>query len=307
MKGRLLVGTRGSNLALTQTRLVVEMLRRVDGKMKFAPVLVKTMGDILPPENLGDVDGKSSFTSEIDRLLIEGSIDIAVHSMKDLPTNLDKRVVVAATPEREDARDALVSASAKGLSELRKGARIGTSSVRRKAQLLALRDDLKVVELHGNIETRLKKIEHGHLDGVVLAAAGLRRLGLESRICQLFSTGEMVPAVCQGVLAVVARKDDGETISLLRKIEDAATRAASECERAFANEFGGDCYVPIGAFASHESGMLSVVGLISNLDGRDAVRSSIRGEMADAAGLGRRLAAKLSEAGGLRILRELKA
>lgn len=307
MRDRLLVGTRGSKLALAQTRLVVEALRTVDSDLELVSVPVKTMGDLLPPEKLGDVDGKSAFTSEIDRQLIEGRIDIAVHSMKDLPTRLDERLVVGATPEREDARDALVSVPGTKLTQLRKGARIGTSSVRRRAQLLALREDLKVVELHGNLETRLKKMEHESLDGVVLAAAGLKRLGLEPRICQLFSIGEMVPAVCQGVLAVEARKDDKRTIDFLRKIDDAPTRAASECERAFADELGGDCYVPLGAFASCESGMLSAVGMVSDLDGRDAVRSSIRGEMADATDLGRRLAAKLNEAGGLRILKELEA
>lgn len=307
MRGRLLVGTRGSKLALAQTRLAVEMLRRVDSGLELVSVPVKTMGDIMPPEKLGGVDGKSAFTSEIDRQLIEGGIDLAVHSMKDLPVRLDERLVVAATPEREDARDALVSESGMKLAQLRKGARIGTSSVRRRAQLLAMREDLKVVELHGNLETRLKKMELESLDGVVLAAAGLKRLGLEPRICQLFTTGEMVPAVCQGVLAVEARKDDEETLALLRKIDDPLTRAASDCERAFAEELGGDCYVPLGAFASPESGMLNALGMISDLDGRDSARASIRGEMADARGLGIKLAAKLNEAGGLRIMKELEA
>ncbi|MDE1853820.1 MAG: hydroxymethylbilane synthase [Thaumarchaeota archaeon] len=307
MRSRLMVGTRGSRLALAQTRLVVEELEGLGENVEFVTVPIKTVGDVVPAEKLGDVDGKTAFTGDIDRQVVDGRVDFAVHSMKDLPASLDERLVVAATPVRGDARDALVSASGSELSRLKLGARVGTSSVRRRAQLLAARRDLKVVEMHGNVETRLRKMDNEHLDGVVIAAAGLKRLGLESRASQLFSVDEMVPAVCQGVLAVEARRDDRELLAFLRRIDDPVTRASSECERSFSEKLGGDCDVPLGAFASVGSSELNAVGMVADTEGLEMVKVRIRGGMSDPKDLGRRLAAKLSEGGGGKILKELRS
>lgn len=306
MGDRLLVGTRGSKLALAQTKLVVDSLTKIGGGIEFVTVTIKTAGDIMPPDKLGGMDGKTAFTSEIDRELAQGRVDIAVHSMKDLPAKLNPRLVVAATPERGDPRDALVSASGASLPQLGRGARVGTSSARRRSQLLAARNDLDIVELHGNVETRLKKLEQRQLDGVVLAVAGLERLGLGSRISQAFDAEELVPAVCQGVLAVEARADDRETLDLVSRIDDPDTRAASDCERAFSGALGGDCYVPLGAFARVVSRKIRAVGLIANLEGKDMVRTSVEGNLRDPRGLGFELATKLNDAGGREILKELK-
>jgi hydroxymethylbilane synthase len=301
------IGTRGSRLALAQTQIVVERLKAAEKGIDVTVVPLKTRGDVMPPKKLGSVDGKAAFTGEIERQLVAGRIDAAVHSMKDLPTKLDDRLVVAATPRRGDPRDAFVSEPRLQLENLRTGASIGTSSVRRRAQLLRLRQDLEVVELHGNIETRLGKVGPEGLDGVVLAAAGLLRLGLEARVSQLFDVEVMIPAVCQGTIAVECRREDGGARRLLGLIDDWATKASSVCERAFADELGGDCYVPLGAIARESNGGLRAIGMVASTDGGKVARSELRGPSRDPEALGRRLAARVGEAGGKQILRELEA
>ncbi len=305
LKRELLIGTRGSRLALAQTSIVIELIRQVDGAVEPKPIVIKTVGDIMPSEKLKDVDAKSAFTSEIDRWLVEGRIDAAVHSLKDVPAQLDARLTIAATPKRGDARDALVSFNGATLSGLEEGSRIGTSSVRRRAQVLRMRPDLDVTELHGNVETRLRRLGGNGPAGVVLAAAGLERLGLESRISQTFETEEMVPAVCQGTLAVEARKDDRRTNAILSKINDPSTRAASQCERSFARALGGDCDVPLGAFASCRPGRIQAVGMVADMEGKEVVKSRVSGPVEDAVALGRALAEKVEQAGGRRILKEI--
>lgn len=305
MGDRLLVGTRGSKLAIAQTNLVLEMLRKIGNGFDFGVVTIKTAGDVSPPEALGAVDGKTAFTGEIERELREGKIDFAVHSMKDLPQVTEGGLAVASTPPRGDPRDALVSAAGLKFMELKGGAQIGTSSARRRAQLLATRSDIEVVDLHGNVETRLRKLETEKLDGVVLAAAGLERLGLTGRISEVFGTGEIVPAPCQGILAVQARSDDGKTLSLLRKIEDPATRAASRCEGAFSAALGGDCDVPLGAFADVSSEGLSAVGVLADPDGSAFVKAAASGDAGSAEEVGKRLAAKVIGSGGDAILKRL--
>ncbi len=307
MRRKILIGTRGSPLALAQAELVIRELERADAGIEPQRVVVKTLGDIMPSRKLGEIDAKSAFTSELDKKLLEGGIDAAVHSMKDVPSEIDNRLKIAATPRRGDPRDALVSGKEGGLAALGRGSRVGTSSVRRKAQLLMLRPDLSVVEIHGNVETRIGKIQGRRLSGVVLAAAGLQRLGLESKISQAFTTDEMVPAVCQGTLAVEARRDDKEMLSLLSKIDDAPTRASSACERAFAAALGGDCNVPLGAFASFSSGRLRAVGIVASPERKGAAKSTISGPAEEAKDLGERLARKVEDAGGRVILRELTA
>ncbi len=283
------------------------MLEASHPGLEVKTVTLKTLGDVLPPEKLSRVDGKVAFTGEIERQLLAGKIDAAVHSMKDLPSKLDEKLVVAATPKRGDARDALVSKGGLQLRRLKTGATVGTSSVRRRAQLLAIRPDLDVVEIHGNIDTRIKKTTEGGLDGVVLAAAGLQRTHMDSVVSEVFETGEMVPAVCQGILAVEAREGDRDTIDLLGSIDDSETHNASVCERSFADELGGDCYVPLGAYARSEGEALEVVGMVASLDGRRMVKLEGRGPASGAEAIGRRLAEKVGEAGGRTILQGLKA
>ncbi|MDG7011605.1 MAG: hydroxymethylbilane synthase [Nitrososphaerota archaeon] len=300
VRDRLLVGTRGSALALAQTKLVVDLLRGMsDAELVVAPL--KTTGDALPHERLG-TDGKTAFTGDIDRELAEGRIDMAVHSMKDLPPLLDERLVIGATPKRGDPRDALVSPAGSTLGRMRRGARVGTSSVRRKSQLLALRGDIDVVELRGNVDTRLRKIEEQGLDGAVLAAAGLQRLGLGSRITQAFSVEEVVPAVCQGTLAVEARAGDSDVLKLLEAIDDHDTRASSECERAFSEALAGDCDVPLGGYATVASGRMVAIGIVADPLGKDSARAEVEGEGGDPKSLGRELAMKVMERGGARIM-----
>ncbi|MDG6909926.1 MAG: hydroxymethylbilane synthase [Nitrososphaerota archaeon] len=305
MVDRLLVGTRGSKLALAQTKLVLGMLESADGGVSFEIVPIKTAGDLSPPGTL-NLDGKTAFTGEIEEHLVDEKIDFAVHSMKDLPPIPDDRLTVAATPRRGDARDALVTTSGEKFAALRKGARVGTSSARRKAQILAAKKDVEVIELHGNVETRLRKLEAEALDGVVLAAAGLQRLGLGSRITQVFEPGEMVPAPCQGILAVQARRGDRKVVALLKKIDDPAARLASECERAFSEALGGDCDVPLGAFASLGPEGLTAIGVLACPDGSEIVKISATGGRGKAKELGRELASKVFASGGGKILRKLE-
>ncbi len=306
MRDRLLVGTRSSKLALAQTKIVLARLEEIDASHSFEAVPIKTTGDLTPRAAVEGRDGKTAFTREIEEHLADGKIDFAVHSMKDLPSAAAGPLVIAATPKRGDARDALVAASGSRFAELKKGARVGTSSARRRAQILAARKDIRVVELHGNVETRLGKLETEKLDGVVLAAAGLERLGLASRITQVFGTDEIVPAPCQGILAVQARKDDREVITLLEKIDDSATRSASECERAFSETLGGDCYVPLGAFAGLSPKGLTAIGVLADADGTSLVKVSATGGPGNARELGRELASRVVASGGDEILRRLE-
>lgn len=305
MADRLLVGTRGSKLALAQTRMVLSMLGGANTGYGFEVVPIRTAGDTPSPEAGGAAEGKAAFTGEIEAQLIEGKIDFAVHSMKDLPPSADDRLVIAATPPRGDARDALVTASGSRFEGLRKGARVGTSSARRRAQILASRKDIEVVELHGNVESRLRKLDTEKLDGVVLAAAGLDRLGLGSRVTQVFETDEMVPAPCQGILAVQARRREAKVLALLGRIDDGPTRAASECERSFSEALGGDCDVPLGAFAGAGPEGLTAVGMLADPDGSVLARSTASGSVAEAREIGRELAARVVASGGAEILRRL--
>jgi hydroxymethylbilane synthase len=268
------VGTRGSVLALAQTRAVIDLLSQKLPKIETEVVKLRTAGDMLPPEKRGETDGKGAFTGDIEDLLARGELDLAVHSLKDLSVVPRRGLKIGATPPRGDPRDALVSLSGEQLSGLSKGASLGTSSIRRKAQLLMLRRDLRIVDVHGNVETRVRKMTELHLDGVVLAAAGLDRLSLGRRIAQRFSIDQLVPAAGQGTIAVQVRSGDREVEELVSAINDEETMRASECERAFARAIGGDCYVPAGAYASVNGRSLTLVGMIASSDGRAVLKKS---------------------------------
>lgn len=304
---RIRVGTRRSRLATVQTDMVVKMIKASFEDVSIELIPTTTLGDRVPPERRGEEKGKAAFTEEIDDLLQKGRIDIAVHSMKDLPNQLLDGLVIGATPVRADPRDALVSRDGRStIAELRPGAVIGTSSIRRKSQLRAMRRDLSPVDLHGNVDTRLVRMGERGLDGIVIAVAGLERLGETARISQYLSVEDMVPAPCQGAIAVEMREGDEGTGAILSRIDDEGVRAETSCERSFAAAIGGDCDVPAGACAALMGGGLTLWGVVLSPDGERVVKRSARSDVDHARSLGRELATELLENGGAEILRDAK-
>ncbi|MDQ7029772.1 MAG: hydroxymethylbilane synthase [Ardenticatenia bacterium] len=243
---RLRVGTRGSALALAQARQVIAALRALDPTLRAEEVIVQTSGD-RSSASLRDIGGQGAFTRELEVALLDGRVDVAVHSLKDLPSSLPEGLVVAATPPREDPRDVLVPRTAADVTTLPPGARVGTGSLRRRAQLLALRPDLRVADIRGNVDTRLRKLEAGTYDALVLAAAGLRRLGRTDLVERYALPLElMVPAPAQGILGLECRADDLDTVALLRRLNHAPTFAAAAAERALLRRLGAGCRLPRG-------------------------------------------------------------
>lgn len=275
MRNRILVGSRGSRLALAQASEVIKELRELSPSHNYRIVSIKTTGDKLAESRESIPEGKGIFTKEIEGSLLKGEIQLAVHSMKDLATELPSGLSIAAVPRRADHRDALLSRRKENFDRLPGGATIGTSSARRRTQLLAARSDLEVLDMHGNVETRLRKLDSGDYDGIVLAAAGLRRLGLEKRVTEFLSTKIMIPAIGQGAIAIEAREDDIETVELVSRLEDKSTRRAVEAERAFARKLGANCRTPIAAYARDEDGRLAIDGMVSSADGRMLLRSQV--------------------------------
>jgi hydroxymethylbilane synthase len=297
------LGTRGSPLALTQCRMVAGLLARAAGQSEaeFPLQSFITSGDKLKDQKLQDAGGKGLFTKELDEALLDGRIDIAVHSMKDLPTRLPEGIVLAAVPSREDPRDAFISHKAKTLRELPQGAVVGTASLRRQAQALHLRPDLKIVTLRGSVETRLKKLESGTIDATFLALAGLKRLGLEKHAVSLIDSHDMPPAPGQGALALTCRAADEPAHSLLAKISVHASEIAIAAERGFLEALDGSCRTPIGALAMIDCGRLFFLGEVLSPDGAQHWRrqdSITLGGANEAAAFGRNLGAAIrAEAG----------
>jgi hydroxymethylbilane synthase len=256
------VGTRGSRLALAQTHLVIDALSTAHPGLRLEIREITTQGD-RSTAPLSEIGGQGVFTKAIEDALLRGDIDIAVHSMKDLPPQLTPGLTIAAVPKRGDARDALIAREGRTLADLPPGARIGTGSVRRAVQLKALRPDVECVDVRGNVDTRIRKVDDGEYDAVVLAMAGLERLGLAARATQVFSIEEMVPSPGQGALAVQVRADDAEGRSVVAGIDDAATHAAVDAERAFLATLGAGCRLPIGAFAAPGAdGVLTLLTMV---------------------------------------------
>jgi hydroxymethylbilane synthase len=293
----LIIGSRGSQLALWQAHWIQARLEKLGEQCRIE--IIKTTGDKITDVALSQVGSKGLFTKEIEEALLAGEIDLAVHSLKDMPTDLPPGLTLAAIPEREDPRDALIG---RALTDLAAGARIGTGSLRRAAQLRALRPDLQIEDIRGNIDTRLRKLDEGRYDAIVLASAGLRRLGWENRITELFDPGIMCPAVGQGALAVETRDDGGPGFQAARQLEHAEARAAVTAERAVLASLGGGCQAPMGAHAFIENEKLFLVALIVSPDGVQLVRKETEGPVADAAKLGRAVAEHLLNAGGKQIL-----
>ena len=294
------IATRRSALAKWQAHHVSGLLTAREPGLEVQLLELMTRGDRILDVPLAEVGGKGLFVKEIEDALLRGDAQIAVHSMKDLPAVEPPGLVIAAVPVREDPRDALVS-HGKKLAELPRGARVGTASLRRSAQLQAMRPDLRIETIRGNVATRLRKIDEG-FDAVVLAHAGLRRLGLTDRVAQIFSTEEMLPAVAQGALAIEARQDDAETLRRLSPLEDRATRIQVEAERGFLRRLQGGCQVPIAGHAEVKGDVVRLRGLVANLDGTVIIRGERAGPVAEAARVGDELAEELLARGAGEIL-----
>lgn len=305
-KQKIKIGTRGSKLALWQTSYLAEKLREQNPDLVIEIVTIVTTGDKILDVPLAKIGGKGLFTSEIERAILAGEIDMAVHSLKDLPTELPSGLIIGALSKRGEVRDALVSRSGKTLAALPSGAKIGTSSLRRRAQLLAFRPDLCISDLRGNIDTRLRKLADGDYDALILAAAGLIRLDRHSEITELLPPDIMLPAVGQGVLAVEARADDTEILHLLQGINDRTAAITAAAERAFLQRLEGGCQVPVGVFAELVAGELNVTGIIASLDGAKVIRRSRRGDPESAIKVGTVLAEELLSSGGSDILAEIR-
>ncbi len=298
---RLRIGSRGSQLALWQANHIKALLETRGNAVEIE--IIKTTGDKITDVALAQVGTKGMFTKEIEEALAESRIDLAVHSLKDLPTELPAGFEIAAIPAREDARDAFCSQRYSSIEDLPKQARVGTSSLRRQAQLKALRPDLEVCSLRGNVDTRLRKLGAGEYDVIILAAAGLNRLGKRESVRQFLAASVMCPAAGQGALAIEIRKDDSDTRLHVTFLDDAAARATTTCERALLNKMGGGCQVPIGAFAEMVAGRLHLEAIVARPDGTKALRES--GEGDDSVQLGEAVGKALLCRGGDAILREV--
>jgi hydroxymethylbilane synthase len=300
------LGTRGSALARAQTELVAALLASACPGVALSTQVLSTAGDRTQESGqpLPEIGGKGLFTAELERALLEGEIDVAVHSLKDLPTQDAPGVAVGAVTSREDVRDCLVSRSAESLSDLDDGALVGTSSLRRSAQLAALRPDLEIRSIRGNVDTRIRKVHEGEYDAALLAAAGIRRLGLEHAVSEWLSPETMLPAPGQGALAVQCRADDATMREVLADLDDPATRAETTAERAFLEALGSGCAAPVAALAIvTTTPRVRLQGLVASVDGRDVVR--VRGE-GDPAEVGARLAQEALSLGADRILRSVR-
>lgn len=301
---QLRIGTRASALALWQARHVEGLIRALPGAPPVELVPITTTGDVRTDVPLWAIRGRAFFTKELDRALTDGRIDIAVHSLKDLPTAMEPGLALAAVLEREDPRDALISRDGTELPQLPPGARVGTSSLRRRAFLTRARPDLTLLELRGNVPTRIERLERGDYDAIMLAAAGLKRLGLERRITQFLSPEEFPPAVSQGAIGICTRADDGHSLGWLRPLEDAATRLATTAERALLERIEGGCQVPLGALATAAGSRIRLRAAVCALDGSQQLTGDGESEATAAAAeaLGQRLAAELIGKGAARLI-----
>lgn len=289
MKPKIRVGTRGSDLALTQTGHVVDALRELNPGVEFEVVVVKTTGDKDQRQNIETL-GVGVFVRELEAALLDGRVDLAVHSLKDMPSTLPSEFKLAAVPPREDPRDAIISRSGDSLEDLPAGSRVATGSARRKALIKSIRPDLEVESLRGNVPTRLAKLdEDGGPDAVILATAGLNRLGISEKISAHLPCMEFVAAVGQGALAIEVRADDDATFEIANKLDDAETHAAVSAERAFLDVVGGGCSAPVSAHAKITDGRIEISGFASTHGGSKAIRERISGNASDAIELGKKL------------------
>jgi hydroxymethylbilane synthase len=298
---RLRIGSRGSQLALWQANHIAARLRERGHEVEIE--IIHTTGDKITDVALAKVGAKGMFTKEIEEALASGHVDLAVHSLKDLPTEISAEFEIAAVPAREDPRDALCSTGYSSIEDLPQGARVGTSSLRREAQLKALRPDVVVHPLRGNVDTRLRKLESGEYDAIILASAGLKRLGRTELIRQIIPVEKMCPAAGQGALGIEIRAGDTAVRDALGFLDDQASRAETDCERALLRQLGGGCQVPIGASAKRGGGELQLEAVVASPDGSTLLRESGNGD--DPLQLGETVGEKLLQRGGAKILEQV--
>ncbi len=308
MRNELRVGTRKSALALWQTRYVMRLLREAypTRDWELTEVPISTVGDRRLEQALHTFGGKGAFTEELEAQLRDGRIDFAVHSLKDMPTQPAAGTVIGAIPVRASAADAWVANDRRALADLPAGAQVGTSSLRRVAQLKQLRPDIACVSIRGNVQTRLSKLD-GEVDAVILAEAGLARLGLDDVITDRMLNDSWLPAAGQGAVAVQCRADDTELLTLLQAVHDEQTARAVGAERAFLGALEGGCQVPVGAYAERQGDTLHVRGVLLSLDGQRAVRKEVSGAATEYRELGQRLAAAVLADGGREIWEEVRS
>jgi hydroxymethylbilane synthase len=302
---KIIVGSRRSKLALTQTNWFISQLKELGLPYEFEVKEIVTKGDVILDVTLSKVGGKGLFVKEIEQAMLDKEIDIAVHSMKDMPSELPEGLEIGCTPKRVDPRDAFISKSYNSLRDLPDGAVVGTSSLRRAAQVLAMRPDIQIRSIRGNIDTRLGKLESGEFDAIILAAAGLERMGWSTEtVTEFLSVEECLPAVGQGSLAIECRSADEDVKALLDKLNDAETRETTTAERTLLHSLEGGCQVPIAAYGTKKGNMLELTGLVATPDGKDVIKETLQGS--DAAGLGLELADKLKQRGAAEILDAVK-
>ena len=301
----LVIATRESPLALWQAKYVQSCLKEKFPELDVQLLGLTTKGDKILDVTLSKIGGKGLFVKELEAAMLEGKAQIAVHSLKDMPTVLPEGLCLTAVTKRANAGDAFVSNKYASIETLPQGAVLGTSSLRRKAQLLSARPDLKIVDLRGNVDTRLRKLDDGQMDAIILAAAGLTRLGYTDRIREIIPHNFCLPAVGQGALAIECRTDNTEVRAMLNFLNDQPTKQATDAERAFLGLIEGGCQVPIGVHAVTEGDAVSIEAIIASLDGSTVLRDTIRGQAVNAAELGKELGNKMLDQGGRAILAEI--
>lgn len=306
MRDKLIIGSRGSDLALWQTNFIKSELEKIFPEKQFEIRIIKTTGDKMLKVALSKIGDKGLFTKQLETALLEEEIDLAVHSLKDLQTEQPEKLKIGAVAKREKPFDVLISKKHASIDELPEGAKVATGSLRRKSQLLNYRKDLQIFEIRGNVPTRIKKFEESDLDAMILAYAGVHRLGLDSYISQIIPPEIMLPAVGQGAMAVEIRADDAELEELLQEISDKETFYCITAERSFLRRLEGGCQVPIAGFARLQNGKVYLRGMVGNMDGSINLHDEISGEVNVAESLGITLAEKLIEQGANRLLEETR-
>lgn len=305
MKKQIKIGTRGSQLALYQAKKVKTTLENLFPELQVELEIIKTKGDKILDVALSKIGDKGLFTKEIENALLDRSVDIAVHSLKDLPTTLPEGLKLGAVLERGEFRDALVSKHGKKLSELVAGDVVATSSLRRQAGLMKMNNQIFIKDIRGNVNSRLQKMEDGYCDAMIMAAAGLQRLGLEKYITEIIDPEIIVPAVSQGAIALEIRMNDPEVELLMQKINHTETWNAIIAERAFLAHLEGGCQVPLGCFSKVENGLLTMNGFVASLDGKQFINETISGDISKGAELGVQMAEKMLERGAMEILNQI--
>ncbi|MCG6911874.1 MAG: hydroxymethylbilane synthase [Deltaproteobacteria bacterium] len=300
------IGTRGSKLALWQANWVKSAIEAGHPSLEVEITVIKTRGDKILDVPLAKIGGKGLFVKEIEEALLARRIDMAVHSMKDMPADLPGGLCVGAIPARETPHDVLIAKDGRRLSELKKGSRIGTSSLRRAAQLLFARPDLSITPLRGNLDTRLRKLEAGEMDAIVLAAAGMKRMGMAGKISEYLDASVMLPAAGQGALCIETREDDEMIGRIAAELDHRETRMAVTGERAFLHRMGGSCQVPIAAYGKISGDRYCLTGLVAQIDGSECLREEGEGPVAETERIGITLAERLVEMGAERILKQLQ-